>query len=253
VIRALALAVALFLTARPARGEDCLDLALYGSVLQAHTRSVADLAGTHVDYAALQVSPQWAEVVKSLANCDPAKLATRQEKLAFWINAYNVLAIDLVASHWPLDSIKEVGSFLFPVWSKPAGQIHGRTYTLKEIETEEVRALGDPRVHAAIVSAASSCPSLAREPYMAASIDAELDRAFLGFVSNRDKGFALDRNTQTVRLSSLFKWFGGDFDAAGGVLKVIAAHLGDDDSKWLEAHRRPTLDFMTFDWRVNGE
>ncbi|HXX46704.1 MAG TPA: DUF547 domain-containing protein [Myxococcota bacterium] len=251
MIRELALA-ALLAAAIPARGDDCLDLAQYGSVLQAHTRSVADVAGTHVDYAALKISPQWQEVVKSLANCDPAKLGTREEKLAFWINAYNVLAIDLVARHWPVGSIKEIGSLLFPVWGKPAGEIHGKAYTLDQIESDQVRALGDPRVHAAIVCASTSCPSLAREPYISASIDAELDRAFAGFVSNRDKGFAIDRQAGTVRLSSIFKWFGSDFDRQGGVLKVISRYLGEEDRKWLEAHRKPSLDYMSYDWRVNA-
>ena len=251
MIRALALA-ALVAAAVPARGDGCLDLAQYGSVLQAHTRSVADVAGTHVDYAALKVSPQWHEVVKSLANCDPARLGTREEKLAFWINAYNLLAIDLVASHWPVGSIKEIGSFLFPVWGKPAGQIHGKTYTLEQNRVGPGRALGDPRVHAAIVCASTSCPSLAREPYLSASIDAELDRAFAGFISNRDKGFAIDRQAGAVRLSSIFKWFGSDFDRQGGVLKVIARYLGEDDRKWLLAHRNPTLDYLPYDWRVNA-
>ncbi|HXZ85767.1 MAG TPA: DUF547 domain-containing protein [Myxococcota bacterium] len=252
MIRALALG-ALFAAALPARAEQCFDLALYGSVLQAHTRSVADVAGTHVDYAALKVSPQWAEVVKSLASCDPERLATREEKLAFWVNAYNVLAIDLVASHWPVASIKDIGSFLFPVWSKPAGQIHGKTYTLDQVETEHVRALGDPRVHAAINCASTSCPSLAREPYLAASIDAELDHAFAGFVSNRDKGFAIDREANTVRLSSIFKWFAADFEQQGGALRVIARYLGEDDRGWLGMHKDFTIEYMPYDWRVNGD
>jgi uncharacterized protein DUF547 len=252
VIRALALAL-LAAAAGAARADGCLDLGLYGSVLQAHTRSAADLAGTHVDYAALRISPQWADVKKSLASCDPAKLSSREEKLAFWINAYNILAMDMVASHWPIASIKDAGSLLFPVWTKPAGQIHGKPYTLEGIETQELRALRDPRVHAAIVCASSSCPTLAREPYLANEIDAELDHAFAGFVSNRDKGFAIQRDAATVRLSSIFKWFGGDFDAQGGALKVIARHLGDEDRKWLEAHPNPTVEYMPYDWRVNGE
>ena len=252
--RAIALFLLLAVSAvRDARAEDCLDLGLYGSVLQAHTRKVADLAGTRVDYAALRISPQWAEVRKSLATCDPAKLGTREEKLAFWINAYNVLAIDLVATHWPVASIRDIGSWLFPVWTKTAGQIHGNSYTLDQVENQELRALGDPRIHAAIVCASVSCPDLSREPYVAAQIDAELDGAFARFVANREKGFALERDAGALRLSSIFKWFASDFEKQGGAIAMISRYLGEDDRSWLEQHvASANREYLAYDWRVNG-
>jgi hypothetical protein len=253
LIRASALV--LFALAGAARAEECLDLALYGSVLQANTKSVSELEGTRVDYAALRVSPQWAGVVKSLALCDPAKLATREQKLAFWINAYNVLAIDLVATHWPVESIKDIGSFLFPVWGKTAGQIHGVAYTLDEIENEKLRPLGDPRIHAAIVCASRSCPSLAREPYTAAGIDTELDAAFARFVADPRKGVAVKRfgETGTLRLSPIFKWFGEDFDKRGGALAMITRYAGGDERKALERPAKAwQIEYMDYDWGVNG-
>lgn len=254
MIRAAALALLCACALAPAaRADECLDLALYGSVLQAHTRSVPDLAGTRVDYAALKISPQWADVKKSLAGCDPAKLATQRERLAFWINAYNVLAMDVVATHWPVSSIKDVGSFLFPVWTKTAGQIHGKPYTLDQIENDELRPLGDPRIHAAIVCASLSCPALAREPFMAAQIDAELDQAFARFVANHEKGFAVERDTGTVRLSSIFKWFAQDFEKQGGALATISRYLDADDRAWLEQHgAKVRREYLPYDWRVNG-
>jgi hypothetical protein len=242
----------LWLAAAPVRAESCLDLALYGSVLQAHTKTVNDLAGTRVDYAALKISPQWQEVRKSLAMCDPAKLSGRNEQLAFWINAYNVLAIDLVATHWPVASIRDIGSLLFPVWGKPAGQIHGKSYTLQEIEDDELRARGDPRIHAAIVCASSSCPSLSREPYRAKELDQELDAAFTRFVGDPNKGVRLDRAAHTVYLSSIFKWFADDFEKQGGAIAVIAAHLGADDRAWVEQNGSAARSYLSYDWRVNG-
>ena len=252
MIRASALV--LFALAGAARADDCLDLGLYGSVLQANTKSVPELPGTRVDYAALRISPQWAEVVKSLARCDPAKLTTREQKLAFWINAYNVLAIDLVATHWPVESIVDIVSFLFPVWGKTAGQIHGVGYTLDQIENDMLRPLGDPRIHAAIVCASRSCPSLAREPYTAEKIDAELDDAFTLFVADPRKGFAVVRSSSKLRLSSIFKWFAEDFDKQGGALSMISRHASVEDRRWLEGLRKTPLpiEYMDYDWGVNG-
>ena len=256
MIRALALGCALLCTSAAARADDCLDLGLYGSVLQANTRSVSELEGTRVDYAALRLSPQWADVVKTLARCDPARLATREQQLAFWINAYNVLAIDLVATHWPVESIKDIGSFLFPVWGRKAGQIHGVAYTLGEIENDKLRPMGDPRIHAAIVCASRSCPSLAREPYTAENIDAQLDAAFTRFVADPRKGVDVQRHGEggTLRLSSIFKWFAEDFDKQGGVLAVVTRYASGKSRQALETPMKTAwrVEYMDYDWHVNG-
>ena len=251
--RVLALAAFLSLGAARAHAGDCLDAALYGTVLQAHTRAVPESVGTRVDYPGLREDLPWKELLRSVSSCDPRRLTTREAKLAFWINTYNIFAMDLVAKHWPVASIKDIGSFLFPVWDQPAGHVLGRAYTLDEIEDTQLRTLGDPRIHAAIVCASTSCPSLVREPYLVATVDAQLDAAFAAFVANPGKGFRLDRAANTLHLSSLFKWFAADFEKQGGPLAVIARYLGDADRAWLQENgARATLEYMDYDWGVNG-
>ena len=221
--------------------------------LESYARILHGFAGARIDYAGLRGSPQWAGILRGLASSDPAALASREERLAFWINAYNVLALDLVAAHWPVASIVDIGTAQRPVWGRTAGVVHGFDVTLDQIEHEELRPLGDPRIHAAIVCASRSCPSLAREPYTAAGIDAELDRAFAGFVADRGKGFAIDRAASVVRLSSIFKWFAQDFDKQGGALSMIGRYLSVEDRAWLEENARTARrEYMSYDWHVNG-
>jgi hypothetical protein len=253
------LRLALYLTALVTSGSaraatpDCADVALYARILQVHTRAVDDVVGTRVDYSGLRADPAWQDVVRSVGACDPAVLSTREATLAFWINAYNVFAIDLVAKHWPVESIKDIGSLLFPVWDKPAGRVNGVALSLDQIEHERIRKLGDPRIHAAIVCASISCPSLSRSPYVAAELDAQLDAAFARFVADPTKGFRLDRAANTIHLSSIFKWFAEDFEKQGGPLAVIARHLGESDRAWVEANAaKARLEYMDYDWRVNG-
>ncbi|MGH7291817.1 MAG: DUF547 domain-containing protein, partial [Myxococcota bacterium] len=161
--------------------------------------------------------------------------------------------LDLVAKHWPVESIKDIGSLLFPVWDKTAGEIFGSTYSLDQIENEKLRTLGDPRIHAAIVCASISCPSLAREPFVSTGLDAQLDAAFARFVANPDKGFRLDRAANTIHLSSIFKWFAEDFEKQGGVQSVISHDLGDADRTWLQTNgAKARVEYMDYDWRVNG-
>ena len=250
-IAAMALLLALFAPA-PARAADPFDETLYEGLLSRHTRAVEDTAGTRVDYRALRGSPDWQRLVRNLAQARAEDLASRAERLAFWINAYNVLAIDVVLQHYPVASIKDAGGLLTPVWKIEAGRVGGRVVTLHEIEHEILRPMGDPRIHAAIVCASTSCPSLAREPFTASRLDAQLDAALAAFLTDSRKGLAVDRGAGTVRLSKIFDWFEEDFAPQGGVLAVVAAHAPEAERAWLrERGSKARIAYFDYDWRLN--
>lgn len=230
-----------------------LDEALYAKLLQQHTREVDDLAGTRVDYAALARSPEWKRLVASLAESDPQSLASPREKLAFWVNAYNILAIDLVATHWPVASIRDIGSLFSPVWKREAGRIGGEAYTLDRIEHEIIRPLGDPRGHAVVICASTSCPALPREPLAAERLDTQLDAAARRWLADPGKGLRIDRAAARVRLSKIFDWFEADFAPAGGALAFAARYAPADARAWLaENADRARIAYLAYDWRVNA-
>ncbi len=235
-----------------AHSAGALDLGTYADILDRHTSEVDDTAMTHVDYDSLRDSSGWEQLVESLGRSRPDKLATRAEQLAFWINAYNILTIDLVRRNYPVESIRDIGSFFFPVWEREAGTIGGRSYTLNEIEHEILRPLGDPRIHAAIVCASTSCPQLRREPYEASRIDAQLDDAVRAFLSNGEKGFRLEEETSTVRLSRIFDWFADDFDSEGGVLTFVRRYAPGSAMEWLVRNSDEVeVEYLDYDWRLN--
>ena len=129
---------------------------IYARVLERHTRPVADLARVRVDYPAIAASADWRRLLASLAAADVGALHSREEQIAFWVNTYNILAIDLVAAHYPIASIRDIGSLFRPVWKRPAGTVGRRTLTLDEIEHGIIRPFGDPRTHAVVVCASTS-------------------------------------------------------------------------------------------------
>ncbi len=230
-----------------------VDEALYASLLERHTRAVRDTARVRVDYAAIARSEDWRRLVANLAQVDPDELATRPERLAFWINAYNVLAIDLVARHQPLESIRDIGSLFSPVWDREAGRIRGRAVTLGQIEHEILRPMGDPRIHAAIVCASVSCPPLRREPWTASRLDAQLEDTLRSWLADPEKGARVERADAEVHLSRIFDWFEEDFEPRGGVLAFVGAYLPADDRAWLERNAsRIDLEYLPYDWNVNG-
>jgi hypothetical protein len=243
----LALGLALAADAAPAAG---FDAPLYGELLARHTREVAD--GVRVDYRGVAADPAWPRLLESLAAADPAQLTGRAERLALWINAYNALAIDLVARDPDVASIRDLGSWLRPVWDREAGRVGGKPRSLGEIEHQILRPLGEPRIHAAIVCASISCPPLRREPYEAARLDAQLDDQMRRWLASPQNGLRIDAAARSVALSPLFDWFEEDFAAAGGALAFAARYAPEAARAWLAAHPDARVRWLAYDWSLNS-
>jgi len=226
----------------------------YDELLKRHTHETHDLAGVRVDYAAIAADREWTVMVDSLWGVSTS--APKEERLAYWIDVYNILAIDLVARHWPVASIRDVGSWFRPVWKRDAGLVGfgpgRRAYSLDEIENGILRPLGDPRVHMAIVCASVSCPSLAREPYAPWRIDAQLDAAAARFVANREKGVRVEAHG--VRLSKIFDWFAADFAPQGGVLAFVRRYATPELVAALDRlGPDPAISWFHYDWSANAQ
>ena len=240
------------LAVAPASADAALDRATYATLLSTYTRETSDVAGVRVDYTGLRREPRWRALVKGLETARPEALQGRDQRLAFWIDVYNILAIDTVVRNEPEESIRDVGSFFTPVWDLDAGRVGGKTVTLGQIEHQILRPLGEPRIHAAIVCASTSCPSLAREPFEPATLDERLDAAVEGFLASPTKGLRVDRSARSVTLSKIFDWFDEDFDAQGGVLAFVALHAPEKDRAWLAANaKRLDVEYFDYDWTLN--
>ena len=197
-----------------------------------------------VDYAALKKSGLVDKVYRQISAFPVESLSGREEELAFYINTYNILALKTVIDHWPLDSIKDVGSFFSPVWGKDAGTIDGKTVSLDDIENKVIRPMGEPRIHLAIVCASVSCPDLRHEPYTAATLSKQLDEQVNAFLHNDKKGLYIAKDEVVV--SRIFKWFKQDFDKVGGVDTFIRGYRPD-----LPVSYSIGAD-IDYDWSVNG-
>lgn len=221
------------------------DWALYEKVLQRHVTqgSINQTPLTIVNYSALKADADFANVVDQLAAVDVASLRSREETLAFYINAYNILAMKMVVDHWPVQSIRDIGNWFSSVWKKTAGRIGGREVTLDYIEHDILRKLGEPRIHFAIVCASVSCPDLLNEPYRADRLDTQLDGQVKSFLYNPAKGLRVDGDK--IRVSKIFAWFGEDFESGGGVASFVRQQRTDLPSYPIEAD-------IGYDWALNG-
>lgn len=230
-----------------------IDEALYAQMLSRYTREVASVAGTEVDYAGLRAAPEWRRLIVSVERDDVTGRRTRAERIAFWINVYNILVIDILVRNEPVESIRDLGSSVFrPVWRQPAGRVGGRSVSLHEIEHEILRPMGEPRIHAAIVCAATSCPALQREPWDAARLDEQLDAAMRRWMAEPEKGLRIDHSAKAVYLSRIFDWFADDFEVGGGALEFVRPYVSRRDRAWLTNHwGEARIEYLEYDWSLN--
>jgi hypothetical protein len=253
-VRQLGAAVATLglLALGPARASADLDLANFGALLGQYTSETPEVVGTRVNYRGLAADPRWRALLAGLEASKPSALVGHAERLAFWINAYNVLAMRMVIDHYPVDSIRDIGWLLRPVWKRPIARIEGTVLSLDQIEHDILRKMGEPRIHGAIVCASISCPSLAHEPYDAHALEDQLDASMRRFLANPGKGMRVDRARGEVVLSRIFKWYAGDFENAGGVLAFATRYAREAERTWIEANGADLeVDHFGYDWSLN--
>lgn len=196
-----------------------------------------------VNYPAIRADGSLQRAYKAIASFDATQLKTQQEKLAFYINAYNILALKMVADHWPVESIKDVGSLFRSVWKQPAGQLSGNAITLGTLEHQILRPMGEPRIHLAIVCASVSCPDLRAEPFRAETLAQQLDDQAVSFLHNAGKGLRIEDHV--IRVSKIFDWFEQDFDKTAGVAAFIRRYRADLPAYPIKAN-------LPYDWSVNS-
>ncbi|MCL4179698.1 MAG: DUF547 domain-containing protein [Verrucomicrobia bacterium] len=207
-----------------------------------------------VDYAALktrrQPLDQYLAEVASVAEAD-FKGWTEPRRLSFLLNAYNAYTLQLIIDHYPVKSIKDIGSFFKGPWDQPVVRLFGRTLTLNNLEHDIIRKdYPDPRIHFALVCAARGCPPLREEAYLAARLDEQLDDQARQFLATPTKN-RVDAGARTVYLSPIFKWYGADFEKKhGSVLAALQPYWPKASTAAL-AQESLKIRYDDYDWSLN--
>jgi len=196
---------------------------------------------TLVNFKKLREDKRFTALIKDIAEYPLVELETLEEELAFYINAYNILAMNMVSKNWPLKKLTDLGSIFTPVWTHHAGVIGGRNITLRELEHSILRKFGEPRIHFAINCASVSCPNLRLEAYRPEAIYSQLDEQTVHFMKD-NKG--VNQKGSKLYLSKIFKWFKEDFDPVGGVESFIVKYRPDLKDK------TNRISYQIYDWEV---
>jgi len=230
--------------------------AAWSRVLERHVQ------GDRFDYKALgEASGPLDEYLLQLRGVQADQFAswTREQRYAFWINAYNAFTVHLVLSRYPVKSIKDIGTVVAPVWKKefiPLGHLIGESEAEKiSLDTIEHAILRpkfeDARVHAAINCASESCPPLRTEAFQAEKLDRQLDQQVRAWLADARYN-RFERAKGRVQISELFSWFSEDFVRdAGSVRDWVARFAPEDEVAWLKAQAKVEIDHLPHSWKLN--
>ena len=202
-----------------------------------------------VDYPAIQRDDRFESYLSRLDMVDPDAFATRNGRLAFWINAYNAFAIKgILDGYSPLSYIGRYRYFIGREY-----RVGGRTINLYDVERQVlIRQFHEPLIHFAIVCASASCPRLQPWAYQPNQLDRQLDRAARAFINDPTRN-RFDRTRKIAFLSKIFDWFAEDFSAAAGsTLAYLARYVGDAELAKDLVESEYRIEFLEYDWSLNG-
>lgn len=209
-----------------------------------------------VDYAAFKTKPgalnAYLETLATVSKKDYDRWS-KQEQMAFLINLYNAATLKLIIDHYPVKSIKDIGSIIKGPWKQEVVRLWGKKVTLDHVEHDLLRPkFNDPRVHFAVNCASIGCPDLRSEAFQASKLDAQLEEQTRAFLRDRTRN-RLDEKSKTLHLSLIFKWFKEDFvKKSGSVEKFVAPYFEDADRTIIQRGGL-SVDHTDYDWNLNKQ
>jgi hypothetical protein len=176
------------------------------------------------------------------------KTWSKEEQLAYWMNAYNAFTLKLIVLNYPLQSIQELHpTFHIPlmntVWHKKFFTIGGQKASLDEIEHRVLRKeFNEPRIHFAINCASKSCPPLLNEAFVASKIESQLENATFKFINDR---LYNEISASEIRISSIFNWFKDDFTKTHDLIGFLNQY------SQIKISPNASISYLPYNWELN--
>lgn len=201
----------------------------------------ANVSSGGVYYEKIKAAPESLEELVALIGSTKISAAPVAEQKAFYINAYNILVIKNVVSHYPIAKPTDVDGF----FDARLFNVAGAQMTLSDIENKKIRpTYKDPRVHFALVCAGKGCPPLFAGAYLPATLDAQLTAVTTKALNST--WIKVDDAAKTVQLNQILDWYKDDFL---GVSTSLVAYVNKYRTTAIPATYK--VSFYTYDWALN--
>jgi hypothetical protein len=203
-----------------------------------------ELKGNVADLAAFQAFLAW----QGKADI---KSFSKEDQIAFYINAYNSCCIKMVVDAYPVHSPKDIPGF----FDKIKHPVAGESLTVSGVEYDRLIAnYKDMRAHFAVVCSDRGCLPLKKGAYTGASLNADLEGAAAQFVKD-ERHFKVDSAKGEIQISKIFEWYGPKFTkdpvrpAAKPELFLLPWLSGE--AKSLMSSGKYALKIIEWDWTLN--
>jgi len=200
-----------------------------------------------VKYKAWHASAEDKKALSSVVSAIKAQDVSgmsKDEKIAFYLNAYNANILDKILADYPTDGPGGGGLLGRNRFFKSKNiKVAGKTTSFHALENETIRPLKEPRIHFALNCASASCPPLHDSAFKSATLDKTLDSLTKKFVSNNPLGVSKVSGGK-VAVSKIFDWYGEDFP--GGVLTYINSHRTE------KLPSGTKVSFQDYSWKLNA-
>lgn len=191
----------------------------------------------------------------------PEKFGSAEDRLAYWLNAYNAQVLLSVVEAYPVKSVRDIKWF-YGFFNRIGHRVGGREYTLKHIENEIIRKrFPDPRIHAALNCASMGCPKLPQTAYRGATLEHDLD-AHMRIFLREPRNVRIDRQANQIFLSDILRTFQADFTPGyphgdrvvnPTILDYLKLFVAQSDIDFLGSHPDIKIIYLKYDWRLNGQ
>ena len=191
------------------------------------------------------------------------------DRLAYWINSYNLTTIQGVLYNYPISSVGDVKPppllFFFPGNSGffffQRFMYGGVETSLYNLENKVIRKrFSDPRYHFGLNCASRSCPRLPNVPFYPDRLDEQLDSEAIEFINDK-RNVRYDGQDKVLYLSAIFDWYEKDFlnwlnkknpSRQPTIVDYILLYLDDEDADLINRDRTSLrIKYLSYDWTLN--
>lgn len=179
------------------------------------------------------------EYIFKLGKNMPLETWSKEAKLAYWINAYNAMTVDLILRNYHvIKSIKDIRN----PWKQELWDLGGKWYNLDTIEHDILRKMDEPRIHFAINCASFSCPPLLNEAFETDKLERQLTQVTKAFLADSRRNII---SKDQLEISKIFKWFSSDFKQNGSLIDFLNQYSE------VKIDKNTHIDYKEYDWSLN--
>jgi len=197
-----------------------------------------------VDYKGMRTQMDTLDAyIMELRNTYPASDWSRNEKKAYYINAYNAYTLKLVLVKYPLSSVKDAKFSGKDIWTVRLVKLGTKTFNLSQVENDILRKMGDARIHFAINCASYSCPRLWNHAFTADNVSGRMTKLTKEYINNPKHNII---TAKKIKISQIFEWYKEDFVKEG---QTLIQYLNKYSK--VQINEDAKVEYLPYNWSLN--